>query len=262
MNVLITQEKMVVLKERGLTPTKFFFAALIILLGCIILRAFDVPLGLASTTSADPSPMEVTPIDTSAGTLIVTMLIDEDQDATDGMSNITLSFRTHVIEENNFARFDDQEQVTCNGVTLKLHDLPSYTLKVKVAPGGYTCTYKGNASRVGQLAAVQMISVRARSNLSPQHPSVNSQGYKISYTPDAKAGCSIIAKAIDGSGKAVTGGSEPSTEGMYKGPDTSVLNGTGEILLTRTCSPKLSSPFSSLNFTYRSTANVEVTWSH
>ena len=195
---------------------------------------------------------------------MVTMLIDEYQDATDGMSNITLGFRTRAIEEDNFARFDDQEQVTCNGVTIKLHDSPSYTFKVKVAAGGYTCTYTGNAPGVGQrtLAAVRLISIPARSNLSPQRPSVNSQGYKISYRADANSGCSITAQAIDGSNYTVTGGSEPSTNGVYIGPNTAGLNGTGEILLTRTCSPKLSSRFSSLDFTYRSTASVEVTWSH
>lgn len=242
--------------------TKYFSAALIMLLGCFILSACDAPLGLASTLSSIPPSLGVTPIDTSAGTLMVTMVIEENQDATDGTSNITLSFRTHAIEDDNFAIFDDHEQVTCNGVTLKLKDSPSYTFKVKVAAGGYTCTYTGNVSGVGQLAAVQLISIPARSNLSPQHPSVNSQGYKISYTPDTNAGCSIIAKAIDGSNYTLTGGSEPSTNGVYIGPNTAGLNGTGEILLTRTCSPKLSNPFSSLDFTYRSTASVEVTWSH
>lgn len=241
--------------------TKYFFAALIMLLGCFILSACYVPLGPPSLTP-DPPSMGVTPINTSANTLMVTMLIDENQDATDGTSNITLSFRTRAIEEDNFAIFDDQEQVTCNGVTHKLKDSPSYTFKVKVAEGGYTCTYTGNAPGVGQLAAVRMISIRARSNLSPQRPSVNSQGYKISYTHDANSGCSIIAQAIDGTNYILTGGSEPSTNGVYIGPNTAGLNGTGEILLTRACTPKLSSPFSSLNFTYRSTASVEVAWSH
>ena len=55
--------------------------------------------------------------------------------------------------------------------------------KVKVAAGGYTCTYTGNTPGVGQLAAVQMISIRARSNLSPQRPSVNSQGYNTNLRP-------------------------------------------------------------------------------
>lgn len=234
--------------------TKHFIPALIALLSSILLGACDALGPLASPSLA------VTPSDTSAGTLIVTIEITEDQDATNGMSNIALQFRTDAVDEDNYVRFDDQETVMCNDVTLKLNDSPSYTLSV--AQGGYSCSYTGNTQGIGQLAPVTMIHVAARSTLAPQQPSVSSQGYQISYTPDSSArACPMTADATDGSNNVIHGPSSSSDLGVYNGPATGSLTGTGAILLKRTCSWTLHDPFDTINLTYKSTASVAVTWS-
>src|SRR5260370_19681241 len=77
--------------------TKYLIPVLPFLLSTILLSACDV-IGVSASTSLGA----ITPIDTSASTLMVTIGITEDQDATDGRSNITFQFRTAVVEEDNF----------------------------------------------------------------------------------------------------------------------------------------------------------------
>src|SRR5260370_37795829 len=150
--------------------TKYFIPVLLFLLSTILLSGCGV-IGASASTSLGA----ITPIDTSASTLMVTIGITEDQDAIDGRSNITFQFRTAVVEEDNAVRFAHQEAVTCNGVTVKLNDTPTYTLSV--AQGGNTCSYTGYTQGIGQLAPVIMIDVAARSTLAPQHPTISSTGY-------------------------------------------------------------------------------------
>jgi len=236
--------------------TKLSVPALIVLLGCLILSA------CAGTPDppSDASQIEVTPINTSAGTLIVTINIVEDQDATDSMSNIAMQFRTDVIEENNFVNFHHGEKVTCNGASIKLNDSQTYTFKV--ARAGYICSYTGFTSNVDP-PAVSMIDVAARSTLSPQRPIIGGKSYKISYTPDASDHtCSITADASDNSNNSIQGAPSSSDIGEYTGPATSSLSGEGSILLRRTCSWTLHNSFDTIFLTYQSTASVEVTWSH
>lgn len=238
---------------------KHLHSGLIVLLGCILLWACDLA---ASSASTDP-PIGVTPVDTSASTLIVTIKINEDQDATDHMSNMAFQFKTNVIEENNYVIFDDQENVTCDGdggPYLKLNNQQTYTLKVPQQR--YTCWYTGDTTGMGKLPPVLITDVATRSRLSPQPPLVNGQGYKLSYTPDPDSlACSIKAYANDSSGKSIQGSSSWSNLGSYIGPATNTLSGSGEIILQRTCFWKLHSPFDTVYLTYQSTASVEVTWS-
>jgi len=236
--------------------TKYFIPVLLFLLSTILLSACDV-IGASASTSLGA----ITPIDTSASTLMVTIGITEDQDATDGRSNITFQFRTAVVEEDNAVRFAHEEAVMCNGVTVKLNDAPMYTLSV--TQGGYTCSYTGYTQGIGQLAPVTMIDVTARSRLSPQLPSESPKGYTISYIPDSHArACPMTADATDGTNSVIAGSASSSDLGMYQGPATSSLTGTGTILLHRTCSWTLHDPFDTVSLTYQSTASVAVTWSH
>ena len=241
---------------------KYSFLALIVLLMCIFLSACsgaDSVLGY--NDPADPSPIRVTPIDTSADEMVATIQIFEDQDATDKLSVVNLQIGIDAIEEDNYAYFYHGEFVVCNGVKETMGDVPLYTFKID--PGGYTCVYRGFKRGTGLLAAVTMIDLAGRSRLLPQRPSVSSQGYKIRYTPDpAGQACSIMAVATDASGNTVNGNPSSSADGTYTGPNTSPLTGTGEIVLKRTCSRTFQDSFSTVNLTYISTASVEVTWSH
>ena len=236
--------------------TKYFIPILLFLLSSILLSACDV-VGASASTSL----RAITPRDTSARTLMVTIGITEDQDATDGRSTIRLQFRTAAVQEDNSVRFVHREAVTCNGVTVKLNDASAYTLSV--ARGGYLCSYTGYAPGIGQLAPVTMLDVAARSVLAPQRPTVSSQGYTISYTPDlSERACPMIADAADSANDVIPGPAASSDLGVYHGPAISSLTGPGTIRLQRTCSWTLHHPFDSIRLSYQSLASVAVTWSH
>lgn len=214
-----------------------------------------------------PAPTPVTPADTSSNTLDVTAVIFEDQDATDHMTDITFSFSTIVIEEQNYVLFDDpNEEVVCNGLHQPLGKAQKYTLHVP--HGHYTCTYSGNVEDKNgngrPLPFVQMFDVAPRSALSPQPPIVTSNGFSVRYTPDSDDLCTIVGKAMDSAhDPPVSGKPEPGNEGVYSGPSTSSLHGTGDLFLIRTCTwHHLPGAFANMDVTYISQASVEVTWSH
>jgi hypothetical protein len=247
---------------------KSFFLALITLLICVVLSSCS--LDDPTSANADP-PISVTPYDTSAGNMIATVQINEDQDATDQLSNITFGMRFDAIEEDNYVNFTHNEYVDCNHKTKIMYDQPQYTLKID--PGGYFCYYRGyNSWTKSWWPRVEMFTITGRSRLHPQALSFSSQSYTIQYTPDsAGLACPITAEASDNSGNSVNGGTSSSANGFYEGPITNSLTGKGEILLTRTCSWKFMNPppecsaglaLYEVNLTYRSTASVEVTWSH
>jgi hypothetical protein len=220
--------------------------------------------GVASPSADPPASIGVTPIDTSPRWLIVTVTINEDQDATDRTSNITLQFSTRQIEEDNYVLFDDQNEVVeCNSVKEPLGSAQSYTFHIPSQR--YTCKYSGNIQDNLALDYVKMFDFAPRSTLSPKPPSVTSSGFSIGYQPDSDATCTITATAKDSAGDPdVVGNGELSNNGVYNGPATDSLQGNGEILLTRTCpvKPPENSPFYALSITYISSASVEVTWSH
>ena len=233
----------------------------LLLINCLILfSSCYVPPSLAAS-DPPPVPLAVTPIDTASYTLIVTVGIDEDQDATDHMSTISFQFSTNVIEEKNYVIFDDQERVYCNGELLTLNNQQVYRLKVP-RKDDYKCSYVGNTKGKGTLSAVLMFDIQARSMLAPQQPLVDQGGYKIKYNADSNAlACPITAEARDGS-NTITGHTATSDVGLYVGPSTKKLSGEGSILLKRTCSWQSHAPFDTINGIYQSEASVEVTWAN
>src|SRR5712691_12169543 len=111
--------------------TKHTYLLFITFLLCIFLSACsgaDAVLGANDPT--DPSPIRVTPIDTSADEMIATMQIIEDQDATDKLSVVNLQIGIDAIEEDNYAHFYHGEYVVCNGVKVMMDDTPQYTFKI------------------------------------------------------------------------------------------------------------------------------------
>jgi hypothetical protein len=233
---------------------------LALVLCCISFSAFscDVPL---STTSTDPPP-GVTPSDSSAPSLSVTITINEDQDSTDSMSVISMQFLTLAIEEDNYAIFDDREPITCNGRTFTLGSTPTYSFLVP--QGGYMCSYTGNTNDGKDwLSPVTIFNVAPRSELSPEAPTVTGKGYSIAYKPDpSDAACAITGVAMDTNGGNIPGPNSSSDRGTYNGPPTGSLSGTGSILLTRTCHWRYQNAFHQVDLTYKSLASVEVTWTH
>ena len=233
--------------------TKYSFLLFMILLLCTVLSA---------CSSDGSSPIRVTPIDTSADMMGATIQIMEDQNSTDRSSVVSLQMGIDDIIEDNYAYFSHGEYVTCNSVKVVMGGTPLYTFKVD-STNGYTCTYRGFQPGAGLLSAVTLISVAARSRLDPQQPLFSRLGYTITYTPDASDhACLIAAVASDSSDNPITGKPSFSDSGIYSGPDIASLSGTGEIVLTRTCSWAFQNPFGKVDLTYISTASVDVTWSH
>lgn len=233
--------------------TKHSFLLFILLLLCLTLSA---------CSGDGPSPIRVTPIDTSANKMDAAIEITEDQNATDRSSVVSLQMGIDDIVEDNYAYFSHGEYVICNGVKVMMGDAPLYTFKVG-STNGYTCTYRGFQPGTGLLSAVTLISVAPRSRLDPQQPLFSHVGYTIIYTPDASdRACQVVAAASDSSDNPITGKLSFSDSGIYSGPDITSLSGTGEIVLTRTCSWTFQNPFGKVDLTYISTASIDVTWSH
>ena len=71
--------------------TRHLLPGMIVLAHVILVASCSTPSALSFTDppAADPPPIGVTPIDTSAPTLIVTISINENQDATDHLTSIT-----------------------------------------------------------------------------------------------------------------------------------------------------------------------------
>ncbi len=233
---------------------------LAVILCCISFSAFscDAPL---VTASADPPP-GLTPRDSSASSLSVDITINEDQDSTDRMSVITMRFMTQAIEEANYAIFDDREPITCSGRNFTLGSSPTYTFLVP--QGGYVCSYTGNTNDGKDwLPPVTIFNVAQRSELSLQAPIVTSKGYSVAYRPDAgDAACAITGVAMDNNGGNIPGPTSLSDLSTYNGPPTGSLSGDGSILLTRTCHWQFEDAFHEVGLTYKSSASVEVTWTH
>ncbi len=241
------------------TRRSLFVLALVL---CYIsFSAFSCNVPLAAANPPDP-PMGVTPMDTSAGSLMVSITINEDQDSTDNMSVITMQFMTRAIEESNFAIFDDKEPVRCGSRTFILGSSPNYTFLIPQRI--YQCSYTGNTNDGKHwLSSVAIFDVSPRSELSPQAPTVTSKGFSVAYKQDSSDhACTIRGDARDSNGNDVTGPDSTSDRGVYNGPATGLLTGTGSILLTRTCHWQYQNAFNQVNLTYISLASVEVTWTH
>src|SRR2546430_4636970 len=111
--------------------------ALLLVLGLLsfIVSSCDLPSSSSSSTA-----IQVSPTKTSPDTLNVKMTIDEDQNASDGKSKVTLQFSSGEIKNPNYVKFTEKEKVTCNGAPLAFVD-PAYTARVGIIGHTYTCQY-------------------------------------------------------------------------------------------------------------------------
>ncbi len=67
---------------------------------------------------------------------------------------------------------------------------------------------------------------------------------------------------MDNNGGNIPGPTSLSDLSTYNGPPTGSLSGDGSILLTRTCHWQFEDAFHEVGLTYKSSASVEVTWTH
>lgn len=231
----------------------------------ILLILVLVPIVLNACTSggSDPSVGLVTPDTTFPSTLKVTVNIDEDQDASDVKSEITLSFSTNEIAEGNNVIFTDGESVDCNGITVHLSNAVSYSVRIPV-PRIYSCNY------IWHGRSFPIIAVHKRSHLSPVLHTPVSNPFMVSYHPDSiQLSCPMQVVAKDAVNN-IPGPTVQSDGYTYTGTGTNVstLSGTGNILMTRTCHWFLSdgnlgdnhADFDTVDITYQSTASYEVSW--
>ncbi len=237
-------------------------------------------LGLAFILNAcapgDPGDPPVTPDTTNPSTLKVTVTINEDQNASDGKSVVTLSFRTNEIQEDNSVIFTHGERVNCNGHPMALGNAVNYSVRMNIPPV-YACDYHLNNNKPALI-----FSVPKRSHLSPAlHVPVGNSPFIVTYNPDSvERRCALQGVASDAANN-ISGSSVASDGRTYTGVDVSSLNGAGNLMMIRTCMCPPSNKnldsgyhcplshgntgdnktvFDSINITYKSTATLYVTW--
>ena len=224
--------------------------ALLITLGLLsfIVSSCDLTSPPSSSTA-----IQVSPTKTSPDTLNVKMTIDEDQNASDGKSQLTLQFSSGEIKNQNYVKFTEKEKVTCNGASLAFVD-PAYTARVGISGHSYTCQYFWNGNSIA-------FGVSARTDLSPVFVLVTADHkFTMNYNPDPGNDCHVEVDAVDGS-QTISGPSElENGNGVYSGSDISSLNGPGTLVMTRTCESRPDSNFNALQVTYKSIAKIDVTW--
>lgn len=210
----------------------------------------------------DP-PGAVTPDTTIPSTLQVTVNINEDQNASDAKSKVTLQFKTNEIKEDNYVIFTHGERVNCNGIMIALGDSPIYWVRINIPPV-YTCSYLWNG------VYYRIFSEPSRDKLKPEliTPVGDNPSYEVRYHPDEPdRRCPIQVVASD-SLQNINGLPVPDNQNIYVGPDVRSLRGTGSLVMTRTCVPRLNvnNPddnhrvFNRVSLTYTSTATLSVTW--
>jgi hypothetical protein len=262
------------------SPRMRYSILLLLALAPILLNACAFGSG-----SSDPP---VTPDTTIPPTLQVTASITEDQDASDGMygsSEVTLQFSTNEVTETNTVIFTHGETLYCyfnnHQRSFALGSATSYSFHVAISslPFTYKCDYHYFLN--GQPKAGNIFIFNSPHYLlSPvlQRPVGNNSNFKVIYhpsnpSPNVKT-CTIqvTANAPNGS---VNGDTLSQDGNTYTGPDVSSLNGLGNIVMTRTCTPihivdgnnnsaecgcPPDTKFAAVNVTYTSTASNEVSW--
>jgi len=242
--------------------TSFSRYSFLLLLGFVAL----VLSSCAGLAAADPPQVgtKVTPDTTDPSTLILTLAIDDDENATDGKVGISLKFATNEIKDLNHIEFTKGEEVFCNGVKLTFKD-PVYTARVSAENGKFTCDY----IRQGQSYS---ISEPARPLLKPV---LAHNTFVLSYTPEYK-GLSHCPMRVDTSDANTTNAPDNFTEGPSGSHQVNQgsLSGVGSLILTRTCYHPLTghatssdtvdkhaaTPFGSVMITYTSKSRLFVTW--
>ncbi|HZT98593.1 MAG TPA: hypothetical protein VFA10_02975 [Ktedonobacteraceae bacterium] len=215
-----------------------------------------------ASPATSSSRIKITPKSTEPQTLAVTVQINEDQNASDGKSDITVQFSTTEIADPNYVNFVGGERISCNGTSIPLGASASYTLRVP-ASSGYVCSYQWH----GQF--YQLANVHARTRLLPVlQPVSKVSQYVVTYNPDQSTlRCLMRVIASDGLRTVGSSDATPVPEdgsGTYIGPNVSSLNGQGTLLMTRIChfspSDVGNTQFNSVDITYTSIATVNVTW--
>jgi hypothetical protein len=229
----------------------------------LLLGLAPIMLNACAPGSSDPPVGLITPDTTYPSTLKVTVSINDDQDASDGKSVITLTFNTNEILEDNNVIFTNGETIDCNGTIVHLGNAVNYLVRVSVS-SMYSCNY------ILHGRSFLIIAVHKRSRLSPVLHKPVSNPFKVSYHPDSiKLSCPLQVVANDAASN-VPGPIVQSDGNIYTGTgtDVSTLNGAGNIMMTRTCHWNLSdgnlgdshADFDTVNITYLSTASYEVSW--
>ncbi len=238
-----------------------------------------VPIVLNACTSGSSDP-PVTPDTTIPPTLQVTASIAEDQDASDGAhgkSVITLGFSTNETIPPSQVIFINGESVSCknnnqnNSITLG--NFTSYWFRVAIPyNSSYICYYHYLLKGKKESATIFTVHA-AQYPLSPVLQRPVSGNFQIHYTPGPtitnSSNCTVQVTA-NAPNQSTSGDTVPQKGNIYTGSDASSLNGLGNILMTRTCTPinynhdndadDTGLTFAAVKVTYTSTASYEVSW--
>jgi hypothetical protein len=233
--------------------------------------------------SSDPP---VTPDITIPPTLQVTATIVEDQDASDGAhgkSVITLAFSTNETIPPSQVIFVNGESVNCiinnqnNSITLG--NFVSYWLRVAIPyNSSYVCYYHYLLKGEKEVATIFTVHA-AKYPLSPVLQRPVNGNIQVHYIPGPEitnsSNCTVQVTA-NAPNQSASGDTVPQKGDIYAGPDAGSLNGLGDIVMTRTCTPiniahknsnsgaecgcPPDNTFAAVNVTYTSTASYEVSW--
>ena len=240
-----------------------------------------VPIVLNACTSGSSDP-PVTPDTTIPPTLQVTASIAEDQDASDGahgMSVITLGFSTNETIPPSQVIFINGESVSCknnnqnNSITLG--NFTSYWFRVAIPyNSSYICYYHYLLNGKKESATIFTVHA-AKYPLSPVLQRPTNGNIQVHYIPGPAitnaSNCTVQVTA-NAPNQSASGDTVPQKGDIYIGPDAGGLNGLGNIVMTRNCTPinihnnsaECSCPpgsnFAAVNVTYTSTASYEVSW--
>jgi len=233
----------------------------------------------SASGSSDPP---VTPDTTIPATLQVTASIAEDQEASDGahgMSIITLGFSTNETIPPSQVIFINGESVSCKNDnqnnTITLGNFTSYWFRVAIPyNSSYICYYHYFLN--GQKKSATIFTVHAAQHpLSPVLKRPANGNIQVHYIPGPEitnsSNCTVQVTA-NAPNQSASGDTVPQKGDIYTGPDAGGLNGLGDIVMTRSCTPvnihnntdECACPpgtaFAAVNVTYTSTASYEVSW--
>jgi len=240
-----------------------------------------VPIVLYACASGSSDP-PVTPDTTIPSTLQVTASIAEDQEASDGahgMSVITLGFSTNETIPPSQVIFINGESVSCknnnqnNSITLG--NFTSYWFRVAIPyNSSYICYYHYLLNGKKEVATIFTVHA-AKYPLSPVLKRPTNGNIQVHYIPGPAitnaSNCTVQVTA-NAPNQSASGDTVPQKGDIYIGPDAGGLNGLGNIVMTRNCTPinihnnsaECSCPpgsnFAAVNVTYTSTASYEVSW--
>jgi hypothetical protein len=199
-----------------------------------------------------------------------------------GSSEVTLQFSTNEITEANTVIFTHGETLYCyfnnHQRSFALGSATSYSFHVAIPslPFTYKCNYhyfQNGHPEAGNI----FIFNSPHSPLLPvlHRPVGNNSNFMVKYQPGNPSPvvntCTVQVTANAPNGN-VNGDTVSQDGNTYTGPDVSSLNGLGNIVMTRTCTPihivnnsdecgcPPGTKFAAVNVTYTSTASYEVSW--